>query len=380
MNLNYRLIAAILLILNPMSKINAQSITAFIDINTEVQRSRLHNAASAQLKSSFIDELKTIGTETFTVNFPDENGSPIQIDFQEVNVLSDDFKLTNQTGRSFDFVKPQFFRGKIKGDKGFASMTVFNNRISAIISMEGHGNIHFAQDQESKNPFKYWIYNDVDWMEELPFSCNTKEENNPVPNEAPAGLRSVDQCVEVYLEADFFMYQDYGSMQGVMDYLMEVWVHVAALYEAEDIVINISEIFVWTIVDPYSDVDAGDALLSFLQIRTNYNGDIAHLVSTNPGNIGGIAFIDALCSDAAYGFSNITNNFSPLPNYSWTINVLAHEIGHQLGSYHTHSCNWPNGPIDDCAPVEDGTCNPGPTPTNGGTIMSYLILIMDLDR
>ncbi len=372
MNLKYHLIAALLLIINPMSKMDAQAVVAFNEVSTNVQRAQLHNAVSAQLKTDFIEKIKSSQDETISLVLPDENGNPLLIDFVSYEILSDDFRLTDQTGKSYKFDKPEFYKGSLKDGSGFATMTVFEDRISAVLSIEGHGNVHIAQDKESKNPFEYWIYNDQDWKEEIPFECHTKEEDhNPIPKEAPSDLRSVDQCVEVYLEADFIMFQDYGSTQDVMDYLTEVWVHVAALFEVEEITVNISEIFVWTTNDPYSDTNGGNALIDFMNFRTSYNGDIAHLVTTNDGNLGGIAFVDVLCTDAGYGFSNITNNFSLLPNYSWTINVLAHEIGHQLGSYHTHSCLWPSGPIDDCAPTENGPCNPGPTPTNGGTIMSY---------
>ncbi len=49
---------------------------------------------------------------------------------------------------------------------------------------------------------------------------------------------------------------------------------------------------------------------------------------------------------------------------------MTHEIGHNIGSPHTQSCSWQGGALDNCYPVE-GSCNPGPPPTNGGTIMSY---------
>lgn len=61
------------------------------------------------------------------------------------------------------------------------------------------------------------------------------------------------------------------------------------------------------------------------------------------------------------------NNF---PNYSWTTTVVTHELGHNIGSKHTHWCGWPGGAIDNCEDTE-GDCAPGPPPTNGGTIMSY---------
>lgn len=49
-------------------------------------------------------------------------------------------------------------------------------------------------------------------------------------------------------------------------------------------------------------------------------------------------------------------------------------MGHNVGSKHTHWCGWPGGALDDCYTPE-GNCQPGPTPTNGGTIMSYCHLV-----
>jgi hypothetical protein len=61
-----------------------------------------------------------------------------------------------------------------------------------------------------------------------------------------------------------------------------------------------------------------------------------------------------------------------VPTYSWTIGVFTHELGHNLGSPHTHACAWNgnNTAIDGCSQVE-GTCARPGLPAGGGTIMSY---------
>ncbi|MBK8195225.1 MAG: fibronectin type III domain-containing protein [Lewinellaceae bacterium] len=68
--------------------------------------------------------------------------------------------------------------------------------------------------------------------------------------------------------------------------------------------------------------------------------------------------------------SAINTSYQNVPVFSWTVEVVTHELGHNLGSWHTQSCNWPGGALDNCYPTEGG-CSPGPAPANGGTIMSY---------
>jgi hypothetical protein len=104
--------------------------------------------------------------------------------------------------------------------------------------------------------------------------------------------------------------------------------------------------------------------------------DLVHLLTrrTNTGT-GGIAYLDVTCAGSyATGFSAYLSSTStyPLGSYSWNLNVVAHELGHNFGANHTHWCGWPGGPIDNCGNLE-GPCGGfvnNPTP-QVGTIMSY---------
>lgn len=112
-----------------------------------------------------------------------------------------------------------------------------------------------------------------------------------------------------------------------------------------------------------------------------FNGDLAHLVSFDGG--GGIAYLSVVCSSWGTGYSGISTWYNDVPNYSWTIEVIAHELGHNFGSPHTHSCSWGdnwNQPIDCCgidAGYGDSNCSCDDAISTdadmegGGTIMSY---------
>ena len=71
------------------------------------------------------------------------------------------------------------------------------------------------------------------------------------------------------------------------------------------------------------------------------------------------------------GYAGINSSYADVPTYSWTVDVIAHELGHLFGSQHTHACVWNgnNTAIDGCYTTEGNCGNPGEP--NKGTIMSY---------
>jgi hypothetical protein len=316
----------------------------------------------------------------------------------KANILKDDFYMSVKKSNNKDDFEPYckgvYYRGIVQDDPNtLAAISFFNNEVMGIISLSD-GNYVFGKMESSDNI--YVIYNDADIAGNLPFSCgvedseiNNKQLNNPSifqkssntdegADSGPLSMLVCDPVVYVYFVCDYHMYQSFSNnTTSVANYVTGMFNVVSTIYANEDIETQISEIFTWTIPDPYPESSTYDALTSFRSTTgSSFNGDLAHLLSTAPYG-GGVAWVNELCGSNPYAFSGSLSTFySAFPTYSWTISVVTHEMGHNLGSQHTHWCGWTGGAIDNCGPNagfpnQDGPCANGPTPVGGGTIMSY---------
>ncbi len=287
------------------------------------------------------------------------------------------FKITNSTGATTPISNlGLYYHGIIKGDsQSIASISIANGEITGLISSQ-KGNLNFGKEPKSSN---YILYNDKDLKRKKEFNCSVKEpmvkamgQNLLVEQTAPANVAC--GSVEIYIEADHQLYMNQGStIANTVNYINAVFSKVATLYANEGISVVISEIKVWDTTDPYiTGYNKYMVLDTFLtKVPSSFNGRLAHLFSGRYIS-GGVAFIDVLCNKSiAYAVSGDMYSYVPdLPQYSWNVMVVAHEMGHNFGSPHTQSCSWPVGALDNCYTPE-GECLPGPAPTNGGTIMSY---------
>jgi len=284
---------------------------------------------------------------------------------QEVNIFSDAFQVTDQDGKVQKVDLGKHYVGKIDGESNtVAALSIYNDELICSFS-DQEGNWEITSNLETYQLRQIPLVSD-DLGE-----CYTSDE---VKHESPVGVESgVCRTVQIYFEADYKLYQDKGSnVQNVTTYVTALFTQIAALYLNESINVQISQLKVWAAPDPYIPFSSISSVLNKFRndLGTSFSGNLAHLLSTRSLG-GGIAYVDVLCTKQfAFGVSAITTSFQNVPTYSWSVEVVTHELGHNLGSWHTHSCNWPNGALDNCRSPE-GSCQPGPTPVNGGTIMSY---------
>jgi hypothetical protein len=301
---------------------------------------------------------------------------------------SPDFIVTTSDGKSSQPAKGFYFKGYVAGKPDhLAAISIFENEVFGMVSTpSGNYNIGVLDRKFiGKTNALHVVYNDMSLPEKNPFNCHTpdgdsKQEEQTYDTKS-AGCRIVNNYFEIDNQG---FIQNGSNITTTTNYVNGVFNIIKLLYARDLIQINLSQLHIWTTLDPYPGTSSDAALTAFrTRIQSiTYNGNIAHLISLKVGNLGGLAYLNSLCSSTSatnIAYSNAALNYSQFPVYSWTVNVIAHEIGHNLGSNHTHWCGWlwPDGtrrPIDFCGTVEpfgSPTCYTGARIPQSGTIMSY---------
>lgn len=343
----------------------------------------VRTATMLRLDKAHLQQMMDIRPQHIQLNIPTHEGQKFEVVLKQETVLTPDFIANTSTTHVERYEAGLYYQGHIKGNKEQrVAISVFNNMIMGLFLM---GNDTYILGHLNQNTFpigeSYVLYKEADVLHQNPFACGNEaldymgQIGESIQQEAENDIRSDrgQKSVKVYFEADYQLYKDKNrSTTNVLNYVTGLFNNVKLIYENENIIVEISETFVWTSNDPYPSSSSVNALMAFQnRLDGNFNGDVAHLIATAGGNNGGIAYVDVLCIPTyAVAYSNISSSYNNFPFYSWTVNVVSHEMGHNLGSHHTQSCVWPGGAIDNCYPTE-GACTPGPTPINGGTVMSY---------
>ncbi len=333
-------------------------------------------------KSNLIDwSIEINGKKTTLLLFPYQNTS------------ADYFNTNSEGERNNISSKVIHFRGYVKGaPNSMVSLNVFEDELRAIYSAKGQNTIINKVNEE------YILYQEKDLKNKPKGICathtedlNTNFELNDSPNHQSKNISS--NCIEVYIEADHQCYLDnYSDLNSTHDWMVSLFNDVATIYANDGMTVSLSSSKIWETQDPYTSKSSpGNMLSSFAdQVKNNFQGRLAHLITTRPID-GGVAWVDVLCSSYSassssgpYAFSgNLSSNHTPFPTYSWNVNVFAHEMGHNIGSPHTHDCAWNgnNTQIDDCGNVAGfggGACfdenHPIIPDDNEGSIMSYCYL------
>lgn len=366
------------------------------------KHSFLNNETALRPDMAAISSLFNTRPRTLTLKLTSETGENFILELMRSNPVSPDFRLmySDNTGEhTVPAGNGLHYQGALMGHaNSFAAVSVFAN--GEVMALFANDNGNYVLGRLEDNSGNYILYNDKDFNVNVQVPCGT-DDNYAGGNDEPRGANkgtAVYECNKVgfYWETDYAIYLNRQSSVPLVEmYATGVANQVQTLYRNEQIAVELRALNVWTTADGYDSTTSSGGLNSYRSRwnskGNNYGADLAMLLARDPGGLGGIAYLDVLCSGSGgYAYGDVNVSFSSVPTYSWDVSMITHEIGHNIGSRHTHWCGWRTGTnnacgsIDNCYTQESGancsTCpstfsNAQPASAWQGTIMSYCHLV-----
>lgn len=315
---------------------------------------------------------------SMSLTLPTPDG-PMTLELERWEPLAEGFKVITAAHGAVRPARAAHYRGRVRGDNGtVAGLSVFDEELMGLVH-DAQGTLVLGRLKGAEAGV-HIAYREHDLRASRPMTCGTTDSGGVIhaadlvsdPDE-----RSI-RCVKFYWEVDYPIFQGKGSVTAATNYVTGLFNQSAILFDNDGVDVQLQEVFVWDVPSPYTGPSTNAYLSQFGSYRTSFNGDLAHLLGYS-GN-GGVAYLNVLCGPTSIrmAYSDINSTYANVPTYSWSVNVVTHEQGHNLGSPHTHACSW-NGngtAIDGCGPTAGYSegCT-APLPTGGGTVMSYCHLV-----
>lgn len=365
-------------------KSNLESITPF-EYNREKTRKKSDiYAVHLSIVPSAVKALHK--KQDWKLNIPVDADHKVSVLLYPVDIQAPGYYLENSKGDRLKGNRKTFYRGVVSDDpSSIVTAVVIGDQFSMMIA-DGQGNYNIGLQDDGQS---YVFFNDQE-LGPMPFECQA-DEIDRIPG-LPQGVQikesteKAGECVKVYIEIDNQSYINFGRNVATAEaFITNAFAQVATVYDNSNIPLQISAVKVWTTDDPYgAESNVSTALTYLARNISSFNGDLFHLVSArNTNSYSGIAYISCrgsgpckattIGTGSTFGVSQTSLSFNNYPTYSWTVNVLAHEMGHNMGAPHTHECAWgpnSNTAIDGCI-TPSGCPDPGRPSLGQGTIMSY---------
>ena len=328
------------------------------------------------------------------LDFPLRTNLSVDLDIRPFSITSDKTRVViGRKGQpdipfNYDATEISFFRGRVKDRPGSSVFLALGPRSSTgyvdlgtgepryLISSKDHNGKPFATNQisvfkavhDGSNPYPAVPKCGLDGS-----TINIKEivdkgikDSPPAAIAAATVLQKGLKHFELAIETDYDYYILFNDPDAATDYVIEAFAAISDIY-IRDVNAYFEVVYIRLWDQPDDLFNSSDPLSEMNAYWEANEGKIARdsaffFSGRRDLAYGGIAFLNALCTNLGYGVSGYILGYFPDPTlpspYQWDIGVTAHELGHNSGTGHTQ-----NNGIDQCH-------DPATIPQRG-TIMSY---------
>ena len=284
----------------------------------------------------------------------------------------------------------QWWTGVVEGEPG--SRAMLSRSAAGVLGFvqDSHGTGVIASDVPGGNgPVVSYVMGELPpgTVEGDPWICTElPAPDAPALDHRPRAVMA-EPCrqLRVAVDTDNEFYAKFAAAPdpaaATTAYTATIYAGMLSIYQADlQILPAVNYLRLWptATTDPWTTTTSSNALTEFrnywLANGTSVTRDHVQMLSARSLG-GGIAWTNAACGSYAYSVCGNMRGSFPYPLVSnnasnWDIIVTTHELGHGVGTTHTH--NFCPTPADTCAPSGYyGTCQTAQTCIPNGTIMSY---------
>lgn len=354
---------------------------------------------------------------------PLEANREAELELEQFQVFAPDAQIIVKSStdtQTLPLPQTHYFKGKVRDQENSAAFmaTDVAGNTRSIVQIDGQ--IYINNSAAQATQFTARALNPAQDFKQQSFECGIEGATRfkpPLPAGVKAKLSSAiaaeasndTYLADLIIETDYEFYSLFNNTTTAAQYVADLIAYISSLYAAEiNTKLRLKQVVLYTSPnDPWTAEETSSALYEvqeyYLANHADTKRTTVHFLSGKDMN-GGVAYIASICTAPSYasrqgsydfGVSGgISGSFTPnSPLIVWDAYVVAHELGHNFGSSHTHSYDLDHNyslPVDCCYAQAGGVCQNyqsrmnlpglgsltgGTSETHPGTIMSYCHLV-----